>query len=247
MILRCVCEDMWVGSVSMQQCNATSCNRKEGKLVHIKSQVYYSFVSVKKAPQFSFKLSNDSLLWSLWVSLSGLSTELNKAKWWCAKHKSKSSLLLRWHAVALLTLSLLASFRKLYWTDGDSINMANTDGSNRSVLFSNQKGPVGEWCARTSLWPHEEQHTLVTGQLSTHPNLCFSGLSIDFDTEQLYWISSGNSTINRCKLDGSGLEVLEGVKGKLTKATALAIMGRFPEKKGHFRKVEGSSRVLVWF
>uniref|UniRef100_A0A8C4HE85 EGF-like domain-containing protein n=1 Tax=Dicentrarchus labrax TaxID=13489 RepID=A0A8C4HE85_DICLA len=82
---------------------------------------------------------------------------------------------------------------KLYWTDGDTINMANTDGSNRSVLFTNQKGPVG--------------------------------LSIDFDTEQLYWISSGNSTINRCKLDGSGLEVLEGAKGKLTKATALAIMG----------------------
>uniref|UniRef100_A0A673BTW4 Low density lipoprotein receptor-related protein 1Aa n=1 Tax=Sphaeramia orbicularis TaxID=375764 RepID=A0A673BTW4_9TELE len=82
---------------------------------------------------------------------------------------------------------------KLYWTDGDNISMANTDGSNRSVLFTSQKGPVG--------------------------------LSIDFDTEQLYWISSGNSTINRCKLDGSGLEVIEGVKGKLTKATALAIMG----------------------
>ncbi|XP_045081182.1 low-density lipoprotein receptor-related protein 1-like [Coregonus clupeaformis] len=82
---------------------------------------------------------------------------------------------------------------KLYWTDGDNITMANTDGSNHSVLFTNQKGPVG--------------------------------LSIDFDTEQLYWISSGNSTISRCKLDGSGLEVLEGVKGKLTKATALAIMG----------------------
>ncbi|KAM9759324.1 low-density lipoprotein receptor-related protein 1-like isoform 2-T2 [Menidia menidia] len=82
---------------------------------------------------------------------------------------------------------------KLYWTDGDNISMANTDGSNRSLLFTDQKGPVG--------------------------------LSIDFDTEQLYWISSGNSTINRCKMDGSGLEVLESVKGKLTKATALAIMG----------------------
>ncbi|XP_042180439.1 low-density lipoprotein receptor-related protein 1-like isoform X1 [Oncorhynchus tshawytscha] len=80
---------------------------------------------------------------------------------------------------------------QLYWTDGDNISMANTDGSNQTVLFTNQKGPVG--------------------------------LSIDFDTEQLYWISSGNSTISRCKLDGSGLEVLEGVK--LTKATALAIMG----------------------
>lgn len=58
----------------------------------------------------------------------------------------------------------------------------------------------------------------------------FVGLSIDFDTEALYWISSGNSTINRCKLDGSGLEVLEGAKGKLTKATALAIMGGGPQK-----------------
>lgn len=56
----------------------------------------------------------------------------------------------------------------------------------------------------------------------------FLGLSIDFDTEELYWISSGNSTINRCKLNGSGLEVLEGAKGKLTKATALAIMGGCP-------------------
>lgn len=58
----------------------------------------------------------------------------------------------------------------------------------------------------------------------------FVGLSIDFDTEALYWISSGNSTINRCKLDGSGLEMLEGAKGKLTKATALAIMGGCPKK-----------------
>ena len=53
----------------------------------------------------------------------------------------------------------------------------------------------------------------------------FPGLSIDFEKEQLYWISSGNSTINRCEMDGSKLEVLDGVKGKLYKATALAIMG----------------------
>uniref|UniRef100_A0A8C1T1Y0 Low density lipoprotein receptor-related protein 1Ab n=1 Tax=Cyprinus carpio TaxID=7962 RepID=A0A8C1T1Y0_CYPCA len=82
---------------------------------------------------------------------------------------------------------------KLYWLDGDNISMANMDGTNHTLLFTNQKGPVG--------------------------------LSIDFYMEQLYWISSGNSTINRCKLDGSGLEIIEGVKGKLTKATALAIMG----------------------
>jgi len=56
---------------------------------------------------------------------------------------------------------------------------------------------------------------------------CSAGLAIDFDAEQLYWVSSGNSTINRCKLDGSGLEVLDAVKGKLNKASALAIMGKY--------------------
>lgn len=35
------------------------------------------------------------------------------------------------------------SSRKLYWTDGDNISMANMDGSNRTLLFSGQKGPVG--------------------------------------------------------------------------------------------------------
>uniref|UniRef100_A0A8D0ALX9 LDL receptor related protein 1 n=1 Tax=Sander lucioperca TaxID=283035 RepID=A0A8D0ALX9_SANLU len=83
---------------------------------------------------------------------------------------------------------------KLYWTDGDNISMANMDGSNSTILFTDQKGPVG--------------------------------LSIDYEKEQLYWISSGNSTINRCQLNGTKLEILEGVKGKLTKATALAIMDK---------------------
>ncbi|XP_063064253.1 low-density lipoprotein receptor-related protein 1 isoform X3 [Engraulis encrasicolus] len=82
---------------------------------------------------------------------------------------------------------------KLYWTDGNTINMANMDGTNKTVMFSDEKAPVG--------------------------------LSIDFDEERLYWVSSGNSTIKRCKLDGSELEVLEAARGKLTKATALAIMG----------------------
>lgn len=53
-----------------------------------------------------------------------------------------------------------------------------------------------------------------------------SGLSIDYENEQLYWISSGNGTINRCQLDGTKLEIVDGVKGKLSKATALAIMGK---------------------
>lgn len=58
-------------------------------------------------------------------------------------------------------------------------------------------------------------------------SVCSVGLSIDFHAEHLYWISSGNSTINRCKLDGSALEVLDAVKGKLNKASALAIMGKY--------------------
>lgn len=41
------------------------------------------------------------------------------------------------------TLTLSPTPRKLYWTDGDNISMANMDGSNRSLLFSGQMGPVG--------------------------------------------------------------------------------------------------------
>lgn len=51
---------------------------------------------------------------------------------WCAKSSFSG------------ILSHRASNRKLYWTDGDNISMANTDGTNRSILFTNQKGPVGE-------------------------------------------------------------------------------------------------------
>lgn len=55
--------------------------------------------------------------------------------------------------------------------------------------------------------------------------LCFVGLAIDYPESKLYWISSGNGTINRCNLDGSNLEVIESIKSQLSKATALAIMG----------------------
>lgn len=54
---------------------------------------------------------------------------------------------------------------------------------------------------------------------------CFPGLAIDYPESKLYWISSGNGTINRCNLDGSNLEVIESVRSQLSKATALAIMG----------------------
>lgn len=53
-----------------------------------------------------------------------------------------------------------------------------------------------------------------------------TGLSIDYVENKLYWISSGNGTINRCNLDGGNLEVIESMKEELTKATALTIMGK---------------------
>lgn len=52
-----------------------------------------------------------------------------------------------------------------------------------------------------------------------------SGLSIDYTANKLYWISSGNGTVNRCNLDGSGLDVIDSLKKELRKATALAVMG----------------------
>lgn len=34
--------------------------------------------------------------------------------------------------------------RKIYWTDGNTINMANMDGSNSKILHQNQREPVGK-------------------------------------------------------------------------------------------------------
>lgn len=51
-----------------------------------------------------------------------------------------------WEEKRSLTLPSCHPPRKLYWTDGDNISMANMDGSNRTLLFSGQKGPVGTAC-----------------------------------------------------------------------------------------------------
>lgn len=48
-----------------------------------------------------------------------------------------------WYFMELSGLSISLFCRKLYWTDGDNISIANMDGSNRSLLFMNQKGPIG--------------------------------------------------------------------------------------------------------
>lgn len=39
--------------------------------------------------------------------------------------------------------------RKIYWTDGNTINMANMDGSNGKILHQNQREPVGRYSSRS--------------------------------------------------------------------------------------------------
>lgn len=58
------------------------------------------------------------------------------------------------------------------------------------------------------------------------------GLSIDYTSSKLYWISIGNGTINRCNLDGSGFEVLESMRKELVNVTALAVMGELGDPGG---------------
>lgn len=47
------------------------------------------------------------------------------------------------HLIFLIRIFFF-ELRKLYWTDGNTINMANMDGSNSKILFQNQKEPVGK-------------------------------------------------------------------------------------------------------
>uniref|UniRef100_A0A8C2WTY4 LDL receptor related protein 1 n=1 Tax=Cyclopterus lumpus TaxID=8103 RepID=A0A8C2WTY4_CYCLU len=127
--------------------------------------------------------------------------------------------------------------RNLFWTSYDAnkkqINVARLDGSFKNAVIQGLDKPhclVLHPILGKLYWTDGDNISIANTDGSNRSVLFTGqkgpvGLSIDFDTEQLYWISSGNSTINHCKLDGSGLEVLDGIKGKLTKATALAIMG----------------------
>ncbi|MGH0120697.1 UNVERIFIED_CONTAM: hypothetical protein FKN15_035083 [Acipenser sinensis] len=96
----------------------------------------------------------------------------------------------------------------VYWTDWrtNTLTKANKwTGRNVTVI------------QKTSAQPFDLQ--------IYHPSRQPQGLSIDYAANMLYWISSGNRTINRCNLDGSNLEIMESMKKELTKATALAVMG----------------------
>lgn len=65
-----------------------------------------------------------------------------------------------------------------------------------------------------------------------------TGLSVDYVENKLYWISSGNGTINRCNLDGGSLEVIDSMKEDLPKATALTIMGKSSGNSNDFQTIE---------
>uniref|UniRef100_A0A8C6YKS8 EGF-like domain-containing protein n=1 Tax=Nothoprocta perdicaria TaxID=30464 RepID=A0A8C6YKS8_NOTPE len=121
--------------------------------------------------------------------------------------------------------------RNLFWTSYDAnkkqINVARLDGSFKNAVIQglDKRAPSVRPCPGTPCpapWHRDRPLTAP----------CLAGLAIDYPESKLYWISSGNGTINRCNLDGSGLEVLEAAKSQLSKATALAIMGenRVPQR-----------------
>uniref|UniRef100_UPI00358E1ABB prolow-density lipoprotein receptor-related protein 1 isoform X2 n=1 Tax=Myxine glutinosa TaxID=7769 RepID=UPI00358E1ABB len=126
--------------------------------------------------------------------------------------------------------------RNLYWSSYDStkkqINVAHLDGSFKTVVLKDLDRP-------TSLAVHPTSGNLywIDGDTINMAHLDGSGktvmhveqkgpvgLSLDYAEGKLYWISAGNGTINRCNLDGSGLEIIETMKSRLTKPSALAIM-----------------------
>uniref|UniRef100_A0A8C5A5R6 EGF-like domain-containing protein n=1 Tax=Gadus morhua TaxID=8049 RepID=A0A8C5A5R6_GADMO len=127
--------------------------------------------------------------------------------------------------------------RNLYWlsteNDESQINVARLDGSlktsvvhgidkPRCLVVHPAKGKIYWTDGNTINMAHMDgSNSKVLHQNQREP----VGLSFDYAASKLYWISSANGTINRCNLDGSGLEVLEAVKKELARGTALAVMG----------------------
>uniref|UniRef100_A0A8C7X7I9 Low density lipoprotein receptor-related protein 1Bb n=1 Tax=Oryzias sinensis TaxID=183150 RepID=A0A8C7X7I9_9TELE len=127
--------------------------------------------------------------------------------------------------------------KNLYWlsseNDESQINVARFDGSlqtsiihgidkPRCLVVHPAKGKIFWTDGSTiNMANMDGSNSKVLHQNQKDP----VGLSIDHPANKLYWISSANNTINRCNLDGSGLEVLETLKRKLSKGTALAVMG----------------------
>lgn len=85
--------------------------------------------------------------------------------------------------------SMSVFLRKLYWTDGDTINIANTDGSNRSVLFTNQKGPVGQW---------PEQSSCLDEHIPVAVGCCINPLGVSF-SRPFHWLWHGAAVLDQLR------------------------------------------------
>ncbi|XP_016148446.1 low-density lipoprotein receptor-related protein 1B [Sinocyclocheilus grahami] len=127
--------------------------------------------------------------------------------------------------------------RNMYWMSSDNdethINVARLDGSLKNTVVHGMDKPK---CL--VLHPSKGKMFWMDGGTVNMANMDGSnikilhqnqkepvGLSIDYSASKLYWMSSGNATINRCNLDGGGLDVIDSLKKDLRKATALAVMG----------------------
>lgn len=127
--------------------------------------------------------------------------------------------------------------KNLYWlsseNDESQINVARFDGSLKTSIIHGIDKPrclVVHPAKGKMYWTDGNTINMASMDGSNSKVLHQNqrdpvGLSIDYAANKLYWISSTNGTINRCNLDGSGLEVLETVKRELSKGTALAVMG----------------------
>ncbi|TKC46861.1 hypothetical protein EI555_015271 [Monodon monoceros] len=154
--------------------------------------------------------------------------------------------------------------RNLFWTSYDTnkkqINVARLDGSFKNAVVQGLEQPHGLVVhpLRGKLYWTDGDNISMANMDGSNRTLLFSGqrgpvgLAIDFPESKLYWISSKNHTINRCNLDGSGLEVIDAMRNQLGKATALAIMGdklwwadQVSEKMGTCNKADGSGAVVL--
>ncbi|KAI4902141.1 hypothetical protein NFI96_003416 [Prochilodus magdalenae] len=127
--------------------------------------------------------------------------------------------------------------RNLYWMSSDSeetqINVARLDGSLKTTVVHGIDKPkclVLHPARGRMYWTDGNTINMANMDGSNNKILHQNqkepvGLSIDYSSSRLYWISSGNGTINRCNLDGSGLEVIDSLRKDLMKATSLAVMG----------------------
>uniref|UniRef100_A0A8D0H854 LDL receptor related protein 1 n=1 Tax=Sphenodon punctatus TaxID=8508 RepID=A0A8D0H854_SPHPU len=154
--------------------------------------------------------------------------------------------------------------RNLFWTSYDTnkkqINVARLDGSFKNAVIQGLEKPhcLVVHPLKGKLYWTDGDNISIANMDGSNRSLLFTnqkgpvGLAIDYPESKLYWINSGNGTINRCNLDGSGLEVIETMKSQLSKATALAIMGdqlwwadQASEKMGTCNKKDGTGAAVL--